>query len=88
MRSVQKRRCLNTFKKAGTEMERQRTTGKLLATQGYVIGVEISGSGSRQSVALANLDGNILSRVRHPLEYVPGSEANIIGVVTLALQDV
>ena len=55
-------------------MERQRTTGKLLATQGYVIGVEISGSGSRQSVALADLDGNILYRVRHPLEYVPDTE--------------
>jgi len=27
-------------------MERQITTGKLLATQGYVIGVEISGSGA------------------------------------------
>ena len=55
-------------------MERQRTTAKLLATQGYVIGVEISGSGSRQSVALADLDGNILYRVRHPLEYVPDTE--------------
>ncbi|HLZ81054.1 MAG TPA: ROK family protein [Ktedonobacteraceae bacterium] len=55
-------------------MERQRTTGKLLATQGYVIGIEISGSGSRQSVALADLDGNILYRVRRPLEYVPDTE--------------
>jgi glucokinase len=55
-------------------MERQRTTGKLLATQGYVIGIEISGSGSRQSVALADLNGNILYRVRHPLEYVPDTE--------------
>src|SRR5947209_4124086 len=52
-------------------MERQITTGKLLATQGYVIGVEISGSGSRQSVALADLDGNILYKARRPLEYVP-----------------
>src|SRR5258708_39433614 len=49
-------------------------TGKLLATQGYVVGVEISGSGSRQSVALADLQGNILYRVRHPLEYVPDTE--------------
>jgi glucokinase len=48
-----------------------RTTGKLLATQGYVVGIEISGSGSRQSVALADLEGNILHRVRRPLEYVP-----------------
>jgi len=47
------------------------TTGKLLATQGYVVGVEISGSGSRQSVALADLNGTILLRVRRPLEYVP-----------------
>jgi glucokinase len=48
-----------------------RTTGKLLATQGYVVGIEISGSGARQSVALADLGGNILRRVRRPLEYVP-----------------
>ena len=49
----------------------QRTTGKLLAMQGYVLGIEISGSGSRQSVALADLNGKILHRVRRPLEYVP-----------------
>ncbi|MFL5625580.1 MAG: ROK family protein [Ktedonobacteraceae bacterium] len=49
-------------------------TGKLLATQGYVVGIEISGSGSRQSVALADLQGNILYRVRRPLEYVPDTE--------------
>src|SRR5205823_5392026 len=55
-------------------MERQITTGKLLATQGYVIGVEISGSGSRQSVALADLDGNILYKARCPLEYVPDTQ--------------
>jgi glucokinase len=52
----------------------QRITGKLLATQGYVVGIEISGSGARQSVALADLDGNILHRVRRPLEYVPDTE--------------
>jgi glucokinase len=51
-----------------------RTTGKLLATQGYVVGIEISGSGTRQSVALADLGGNILHRVRRPLEYVPDTE--------------
>ncbi len=51
-----------------------RTTGKLLASQGYVVGVEISGSGSRQSVALADLNGTILHQVRRPLEYVPDSE--------------
>jgi glucokinase len=47
------------------------TTGKLLATQGYVVGIEISGSGSRQSVTLADLEGNVLHRVRRPLDYVP-----------------
>ncbi len=51
-----------------------RTTGKLLATQGYVVGIEISGSGTRQSVALADLEGNILHRVRRPLEYVPDTK--------------
>ena len=55
-------------------MERQRTTGKLLATQGYVIGVEISGSGSRQSVALADLNGTILYQARRPLEYIPDTQ--------------
>jgi len=48
-----------------------RTTGKLLATQGYVLGIEISGSGSRQSVALADLKGKIVRQARRPLEYVP-----------------
>lgn len=52
----------------------QRITGKLLATQGYVIGIEISGSGARQSVALADLDGNILHRVRRPLDSAPDSK--------------
>ncbi|HEX6479368.1 MAG TPA: ROK family protein [Ktedonobacteraceae bacterium] len=51
-----------------------RTTGKLLATQGYVVGIEISGSGSHQSVALANLQGQILHRVRRPLDYVPDTQ--------------
>ena len=48
-----------------------RMTGKLLATQGYVVGIEISGSGSRQSVALADLEGKIVRQARRPLEYVP-----------------
>ncbi len=52
----------------------QRITGKLLATQGYVVGIEISGSGARQSVALADLDGTILYSIRRPLEYVPDTE--------------
>jgi len=57
-----------------------RITGKLLATQGYVVGIEISGSGSRQSVALADLQGKILYRARRPLEYVPdtGTVLNLI----------
>src|SRR5260221_9484226 len=52
----------------------QKITGKLLATQGYVIGIEISGSGSHQSVALADLQGQILHKVRHPLDYVPDTQ--------------
>jgi glucokinase len=52
-----------------------RATGKLLATQGYVVGIEISGSAARQSVALADLEGKILHRVRRPLEYVPDTQS-------------
>lgn len=48
-----------------------RTTGKLLATQGYVVGVEISGSGARQTVALANLEGKVLHQVHRPLNDLP-----------------
>lgn len=53
----------------------QRNTGKLLATQGYVVGIEISGSGARQAVALADLNGNILYRTRRPLDYVSDTES-------------
>src|SRR5260370_1654744 len=52
----------------------RRTTGKLLATQGYVVGIEISGSGARQSVAVADLEGKIVFRVRRPLEYIPDTK--------------
>src|SRR5258708_36622661 len=52
-----------------------RATGKLLATQGYVVGIEISGSAARQSAALADLEGKILHRVRRPLEYVPDTQS-------------
>src|SRR5712664_1384375 len=52
-----------------------RTTGKLLATQGYVIGIEISGSGSRQAVALADLTGKVLHKVRRPLAFVPDTQS-------------
>jgi glucokinase len=57
--------------RTATQPGTQRTTGKLLATQGYVVGIEISGSGARQSVVLADLNGTILHRIRRPLEYVP-----------------
>jgi glucokinase len=56
------------------EARTQRTTGNLLATQGYVVGIEISGSGSRQSIALADLTGNILYRASRPLEYIPDTQ--------------
>ena len=52
-----------------------RTTGKLLATQGYVVGIEISGNGSRQTVALANLEGKVLYKARRPLDYVPDTQS-------------
>ncbi|GCE10722.1 ROK family protein [Tengunoibacter tsumagoiensis] len=52
----------------------QRNTGRLLATQGYVLGIEISSSGARQSVALADLNGQVLYQLRRPLEYVPDTE--------------
>lgn len=65
----------------------QRTTGRLLATQGYVVGIEISGSGSRQSVALADLQGNILRRIRRPLDYVPDTET-VLHLIDDMLADV
>jgi glucokinase len=65
----------------------QRTTGKLLATQGYVVGIEISGSGARQTVALADLDGTILQRARRPLEYVPES-ATVLDLIDEMLAEV
>lgn len=52
-----------------------RTTGKLLATQGYVVGMEVSGSGSRQTVALANLEGKVLHKLRRSLDYVPDTQS-------------
>src|SRR5437660_7568401 len=61
----------------------QRTTGKLLAMQGYVIGIEINGSSSQQAVALADLNGNILYRARRPLEYVPDTRTVLDLVETL-----
>jgi glucokinase len=65
----------------------QRNTGKLLATEGYVVGIEISGSGARQTVALADLDGAILYRARRPLEYVPNS-ATVLDLIDEMLGEV
>ena len=50
------------------------STGKLLATRGYVVGIEISSSGARQSVALADLNGNILHRRCRSLDDVPDTK--------------
>ncbi len=61
----------NYPEQAGT----QRITGKLLASSGYVVGIEISGSGGYQSVALADLQGTILYRIRRPLDYVSDTQA-------------
>lgn len=64
-----------------------RITGKLLATQGYVLGIEISGSGSHQSVALADIQGQILHRVSRPLDYVPDTQT-VLGMVEDMLDEV
>lgn len=64
-----------------------RITGKLLATQGYVVGIEISGSGSHQSVAIADLQGQILYRVRRPLDYVPDTQT-VLDMIESMLNDV
>ncbi|HEY7123148.1 MAG TPA: ROK family protein [Ktedonobacterales bacterium] len=48
----------------------------VMATQGYVLGVEISNSGMRQSVALANLHGQIVYHTRKQQHLPPdGQEA-------------
>src|SRR2546430_15364951 len=64
-----------------------RTTGKLLAMQGYVVGIEISGNGSRQTVALGNLDGEILYKIRRPLDYVPDTK-RVLRLLDEMLQEV
>lgn len=64
-----------------------RTTGKLLATQGYVVGIEISGSGTRQTVALANLAGEILHKVRRPLEQVADTKT-VLNLIDEMLSEV
>lgn len=64
-----------------------RTTGKLLARQGYVVGIEISGSGERQTVALANLEGKILHKLRRPLENVPDAKT-VLNLIDQMLDEV
>jgi glucokinase len=66
---------LSVVRKQSGPLVTTRTTGNLLATQGYVVGIEISGSGSRQTVALANLEGKVLHKVRRPLDYVPDTKS-------------
>lgn len=65
----------DVLKKQSGSLATARTTGKLLATTGYVVGVEISGSGLRQTVALANLQGHVLYKVGRPLDYVPDTQS-------------
>lgn len=64
-----------------------KTTGKLLATQGYVVGVEISGSGLRQTVALADLEGKILYKMRRPLHSVPDPQT-VLNLIDDMLEEV
>lgn len=63
------------------------STGKLLATHGYVVGIEVGGSGARQSVALADLSGNILHRRRRFLESVPDMQS-VLSLIDEMLLDI
>ncbi len=65
----------DVLKKQSGSLATTRTTGKLLATTGYVVGIEISGSGLRQTVALANLQGRLLHQARRPLDAVPDTQS-------------
>jgi glucokinase len=51
------------------------------------VGIEISGSGTRESVAIANLGGNILHQVRRQVEYVPDTET-VLGLIDDMLSEV
>ncbi|HET8842692.1 MAG TPA: ROK family protein [Ktedonobacteraceae bacterium] len=64
-----------------------RTTGKLLATQGYVVGVEISGTGLRQTVAVADLEGKILHKIRRPLDSIPDPQT-VLNLINDMLEEV
>jgi glucokinase len=51
----------------------------VMATQGYVLGVEISNSGMRQAVALADLHGHVVYHTRKQLHLPPaGPEAALL----------
>lgn len=51
----------------------------VLATQGYVLGIEISNGGMRQSVALADLQGQVVHQTRRRLNAPPdGQEVTVL----------
>jgi len=52
----------------------------LLATQGTVIGVEVSSNGTRLAVAAANLDGVALLRIRRQLPGIPDATTTLAAV--------
>ncbi|HEU5382359.1 MAG TPA: ROK family protein [Ktedonobacteraceae bacterium] len=66
---------LSGLRKQSSSLITTRTTGNLLATSGYVVGIEISGNGLRQTVALANLEGKVLHKVRRPLQHTPDTQS-------------
>src|SRR5579883_749417 len=47
----------------------------VMATQGYVLGIEISSAGMQMSVALADLQGQIVYRTRKRLSAPPEGQA-------------
>jgi len=50
----------------------------VLATQGYVLGVEISSAGMRQSLALADLQGQVVHHARRRLSAPPDGQEAIL----------
>jgi glucokinase len=50
----------------------------VLATQGYVLGIEISSGGMRQSAALADLQGQIVHQVRRRLSAPPSGQEAVL----------
>lgn len=65
----------SVHRKPSGSLATTRTTGKLLATTGYVVGIEISSAGTRQTVALANLEGQVLHKARYSLADVPDTDS-------------